>query len=504
MTAVKDIIASVGMALSEFFFDYGTIITAVVCILLAAGIFIMLYRAEKAGGGAKVRHTRYKFRAPDSLVSEAAAQSLAKAISIETVTGNAEQIEEFHRFLQQRYPLVFSKTEVDVINHGSLLIRWSGANSELPAALFTAHMDVVPAEGEWSCEPFEGIIKDDKVYGRGAVDCKNVLISLMESAEYLLKRDFCPDRDIYFAFGHDEEQGGEAGAAIIARLLKKRGVNIGMTLDEGGCIINGYMGSRNAAACVYVSEKCKCNIEITAHGKEGHASEPGKHTVIGILAEAVCRIEAAAEKKKMLPIACEYFKKSAGFMSFGKRFICANLPFTKPLAKAALASNPGCEAMMRTTSAATVISGGRIKNVLPARAAVSLDVRLLPGQSCKKLVEKYEKLLADLPCTVEVSFEGSPSEVSDYKSRAFKTLTDAVNDRFGRIPVIPAIMNGGSDSRYYESVCSCVYRFMPFVLTEEQLGAMHGNDENIPIQSLGAGVEFYIELMKRIGGTDGM
>jgi hypothetical protein len=137
-----------------------------------------------------------------------------------------QKFQDLHRWMKINYPLLAQKATWSVINHGSLLIELPSMNKTLPAALFLGHLDVVPVEdsSNWKYPPFAGTIEKDTLWGRGALDDKNAVIALLESAEAILKTNKIPQRRILLAFGHDEEVGGNLGAAQISKYLKDNNV----------------------------------------------------------------------------------------------------------------------------------------------------------------------------------------------------------------------------------------------------------------------------------------
>jgi carboxypeptidase PM20D1 len=141
-----------------------------------------------------------------------------------------------HDWLQTTYPAAHETMDREVVSDLSLVYRWPGLE-RCPAIGFVSHLDVVPVEedtGEdWSHPPFDGVVADGFVWGRGAIDTKDNLIYAMEAVERLASRGFQPACDVYLLFGHDEETGGGRGAAVIAGTLAERGVRFAWILDEG-------------------------------------------------------------------------------------------------------------------------------------------------------------------------------------------------------------------------------------------------------------------------------
>jgi len=495
VTTIRDFLAGVRIALGNFWYDYGAwfywIVGAAVVLFLGM-LTLRAFRCRTYYAG------RYKLEKANDEKDERIAGHLSAAVRFPTVTGEQKPLRELTEYLKKTYPLVFSRMKMDTLEGGSLLLCWQGEKSGRLPILFAGHLDVVPATGQWTHPPFSGERADGCVWGRGTIDCKHVVITLLETAERLLAEGYLPKRDIYFAFGHDEETGGDEGAAALADLLALRGVKLEMVLDEGGAIVNGYAGNRSAAAAlVGVTEKGMCNLKLTVSGTPGHASAPGRHTAAGLLSEAVCRLESTPFRKRTSPLTRRTLKQSAGCMYFFHRLLCANLPLTEPLCKAFLAKRPQDEALFRTTMAVTVLQSGHTPNVLPDEASAIVNIRLLHGDTIADAQRYVEDLTADLSCKVELINGVEPSGIADYEHEAFDMLRKTVQERFGAVPVIPNLFAGRTDGRRYEMICDAVFRFMPFVLSPQQLSRMHGEDERIPEECLGAASEFYEALIRR-------
>jgi carboxypeptidase PM20D1 len=168
------------------------------------------------------------------------AEHLAAAVRCQTVpldeggTPDPEAFAQLHRMLEETYPLVHQKLKRKVINGYSLLYTWMGSRPELGPVMLMAHQDVVSADpSEWTYPPFEGVIADGFVWGRGTLDIKNQLIGIMEAAETLLQDGYRPERTILFGLGHDEETGGVNGCKVMGQQLKERGVHLAGIEDEG-------------------------------------------------------------------------------------------------------------------------------------------------------------------------------------------------------------------------------------------------------------------------------
>ena len=183
--------------------------------------------------------------------ARAVAERLAAAIRCQTVplddtgTPDPEAFRQLHQLLQECYPLVHQKLKREVINGYSLLYTWQGSRPDLEPVMLMAHQDVVSADPtEWTHPPFDGVIVDGFIWGRGTLDIKNQLIGIMDAAETLLQQGYRPERTILFGLGHDEETGGVNGCKVMGQLLKERGVHLAGIVDEGGGISAGLAAGR--------------------------------------------------------------------------------------------------------------------------------------------------------------------------------------------------------------------------------------------------------------------
>ena len=229
-------------------------------------------------------------------------QNLSKGIQYKTVSYSEDAIPDsaaffgFHRFLEATFPLTHANLTLEKISTYSLLYTWKGSDASKKPIILMSHQDVVPVDqptlNEWEAGPFEGVISDTDIIGRGTMDDKGTLIGLLEAVEKLLEESFVPSQTIYLAFGHDEEVGGANGAAEIAKYLKAKGVRAAMALDEGGFIAENMVpGIENPVAMVNLAEKGFASFRLIVRTSGGHSSAPPKENTIGMLAQAIVDLE---------------------------------------------------------------------------------------------------------------------------------------------------------------------------------------------------------------------
>ena len=497
-----DLWASLQIFYSNFNAKYGRLFNAVIVLLILALVLYSLVRAILAGRKGRRVLSPLKTSQPDRDLTAHAVESLAQAIRIPSVTGDRAKIKEFGRFLRERFPNVADTMDCAVLPDGSMLLRWCSAQlSDQDPVLFSGHLDVVPGGDGWTvCEPFEGFRQDGRVYGRGAMDCKGVVIAMLESAESLIAEGYTPKRDLYFAFGADEESGGKRGAKAIADTLEQQGLKFALVLDEGGTIQDMECDGRTyAAAVIGMAEKQQVEYRVTVTCPGGHTSQPRRTTAVGILSEAICRIESAQPHHRMIPLVRQRLDAAISMYPFAKRFVIANKPLFNLLVSVAFRNDPNVNSLIRTTIVPTRVEGNfTASNVLPTTVSARLNARLLPGDTPEKVLSDLQELLSDLPLEVEQVYAGEESFITSDKQPMYRLLRDTIQEHFLHLPCIPTLMPSDSDARHYSNLSDCVLRFAPIVTGEEGGGNIHMGDEFLAEDSLGLAVEVYRGLMKKL------
>ena len=442
------------------------------------------------------------------------AEHLSKVIQLETVSYSFEKppapetLQSLHMLLEEMYPLAHKNLKREKINEFSLLYTWEGSKAELPGVLFMAHQDVVPVDpatlDNWTHPPFSGAIADGEVWGRGTLDIKSQITCTLDSVEELLKAGYQPERTIYLGYGHDEEIGGLKGANFVSKYMEEKGIHLAGVIDEGGMVAEKMLPGVNAPiALVGTGEKGYLTVELTVEAEPGHSSTPPKHTAIGILAQAITRLE-----NNPLPAHLETIENI--FRSAGKkapflfRLVFANLWLTRGLVGKMIGGKGETNAIIRTTTAVTLISGGIKDNILPREAKAKVNFRLFSGETSASTLEAVRKIVNDERVKVKaVENNGwDPSPVSRTDSPAYTTLEKTIQQFFGDAVVAPYLVLGATDARYYYNVCDSVYRFMPIQLGKNALHLIHGINEHISIEGLEKMAQFYASLMQAWGKAE--
>lgn len=441
---------------------------------------------------------------PVRIDAESVARRLGGGLQFATITWreperlDAEAFDGFRRYLESTYPRLHEALERESVAGHSLLYAWRGSDASAAPLLLAAHQDVVPVdEGAWSEPPFSGAVLGGEVWGRGAVDDKGALFCILEAVDTLLAEGWHPRRTVYLAFGHDEERGGELGAKQVAALLASRGVALESVLDEGGAVVEGFPGVvSRPIAVVGIAEKGSVSVVLRVEAEGGHSSVPPRHSAVGILASAVHRLERQPMPARLTPTTRGFVDALSPQLPFRARLVTENLWLFGPLLMPFAADVPPLNAMLRTTTAATVFHGGTKPNVLPRHVEAVVNFRILPGDTVQDVLDHVRRTVDDERIEISTTENPrNPSAVSPVDSEAWRRLARAIALHFPGTHPVPYLVVGGTDARHYGRLTPNVYRFSPFRFSEETRERFHGVDERLPVDALPTAIGFYRQLL---------
>ena len=423
------------------------------------------------------------------------AKNLSRLIQMETISTRIQPDKQkfyaFQDLLRQMFPALCSAVEWEDFD-GSFLLRWKGQTDSNPILLMNHHA-VVEATGQWKYPPFSGTFAEGKLWGRGTLDTKGGLWAMLQAAEELAEAGFVPKKDVYFFSACTEETGG-TGADTVSQILQQRGIRFSLVLDEGGMILEEPMaGAKGTFAMVGLGEKGCADLKFIARSAGGHASTPGKNTPLVRLGKFM----AAAEKADLFegdisPVVCEMLKRISSTMNQPLKFILGHAKALKPILLKVIPSvSATAGAMLKTTLAFTMAQGSAGYNVLPQEAWVIGNMRFSHHQGGPSSFEEVRKLAEKYDIEMEVLDPGFSSSLSDYNTHAFRLVEQAVKQVFPGVITTPYLMTGASDCRYMSRVSDNCLRFAPFRITQEQMGAIHGLNENVDLSALAPAVDFY-------------
>ena len=443
---------------------------------------------------------------------EKLAEILSKAIQQPTITvtagdpreGQAEPWLKQRHHLIQSFPNLFAIADKMMIKKHTWMVRWNGTSGAHDPLLFMAHQDVVPVnmgtQDDWDAPPFSGAIKDGYIYGRGALDNKSSMVTLLAAADALVAEGFQPTRTIWFLFGHDEEVSG-SGAQAAVEYFKLEDMRFEMVLDEGFWILEDFPLTGNRAGLIGISEKGYVTIRVKAEAAGGHSSVPPRNSANIQLSRALVALdENQMPTDFSKPPLSDMMTSLAPDMPFMQRMAFANLWLFEGLVESQFASISEANAMIRTTTAPTMLVGSVKENVLPQQSTALVNFRIHPNDTVDSVlahvqgvIAPFEGVSAEIYQAGGIGSEASP--VSPTNNRAYQVLASVASEAGEGAPVAPALVLGATDARWTTEISDNVYRFAPSVLDSEDLSGFHGTNERLKVENLSRMARGYAQIM---------
>jgi Acetylornithine deacetylase/Succinyl-diaminopimelate desuccinylase and related deacylases len=463
-------------------------------------------------------------------LSEKSVKRLAGGIRIPTVseyvnlTAN-NPFDRFKSYLPEVFPGVYSKMDTITINKYGLLLRWKGRNNTRRPILLLAHYDVVPVAGynplttepgeaifrmndavkapitiyqtNWTYPPFSGAVADGRIYGRGTLDDKGVLFSILEAADTLMAEGFQPEQDIWFAFGFDEEIGGTEGTVKMAEYFKSHNIDFDAVYDEGSVIIaSGQAGIAEPLALVGLAEKGACTIRITVKGMGGHSSMPPKKSSLVYATEIIQKLNKEQMPLTLTPPISSFLDQAGGNMKFSARMAIANKWVMERVLLNSMSKTPATNALVRTTTAISMAKGSNAPNVLASSAEIVVNFRILTGNTVDMVVKHVRKICEGYDVDIDISGAREPSTLSPENAHGYKLIRRIIPRLYPEAMVAPYISIVSTGAYEYGSVSKNIYRFVPVYLNEYEQRTLHNENEYISLENYAKMIAYFKELMR--------
>jgi len=477
------------------------IVAALAVLLLALVIVVTVRTVRFAPVSREARQGRTLPPVNDSLLAAHLAGALRfPTISMQDSGPALAPMRALHAYLAQTYPRTYAALAHEVVAPASLLFTWTGTDTTLDPVVMMAHMDVVPVEpgtvGGWAHPPFSGDVADGFVWGRGSLDDKVGVLATLEAVEALVTEGQRPRRTTYLAFGDDEEVEGHGAAAIVA-LLKARGAHPLVAMDEGSAIVRGIIPNvARPAALIGIAEKGHMSVRLTVNAAGGHSSMPPSQTAVGVLAQAIDRLEKHPLPARLDGAVEGMLAELGREMPLSSRIAMANLWLTRPLVIRMMSRSAATSASLRTTTAPTMVQGSPKENVLPIRAQAIVNFRIIPGETPATVLEHVRKVVDDTAVVITLAEPPAPpSPVSSTTSAAYEVLARDIAVLEPNAIVAPSLVIGATDSRQYGGYARDVYRFLPIRIGPADLDRIHGTNERIGVHDYARGVAFMTLLI---------
>ncbi|BBY09052.1 hypothetical protein MNVI_43700 [Mycobacterium noviomagense] len=372
---------------------------------------------------------------------------------------------------------------------GNVFARLAGADRSRGALLVHGHLDVVPAEpADWSVHPFSGAVEDGYVWGRGAVDMKDMVGMMIVVARHFRRAGIVPPRDLVFAFVADEENGGTFGAQWLVDNRPDLFAGVSEAIGEVGgfsLTVPRRDGGERRLYLIETAEKGLQWMRLTARGRAGHGSMVHDHNAVTVLAEAVARL-GRHRFPLVLSDTVVQFLAAVGEET-GHTFDTESADLEGAIEKLGPIARI-VKATLRDTANPTMLKAGYKANVVPAMAEAMVDCRVLPGRQAAFEAEVDELIgpdvtrewIRDLP-SYETSFDGD--------------LVDAMNAALLAVDpearTVPYMLSGGTDAKAFARLGIRCFGFIPLRLPPDlDFSALfHGVDERVPVDALRFGTQ---------------
>ncbi|MGY0019729.1 M20/M25/M40 family metallo-hydrolase [Streptomyces sp. YJ-C3] len=369
---------------------------------------------------------------------------------------------------------------------GNVVARIEGTDPSAEALLVHGHLDVVPAEAaDWSVHPFSGEVRDGVVWGRGAVDMKNMDAMILATVRQWARVGFRPRRDIVIAFTADEEASAEDGSGFLADEHPELFEGCTEGISESGAY-TFHDGSGKQIYPIGAGERGTGWLKLTAHGKAGHGSKVNAANAVTRLAAAVTRIGEHQWPIRLTPTVRAALSELAALYGIETDVHAADFDVDALLARLGPAASL-VEATVRNSANPTMLSAGYKINVIPGEATAHVDGRYLPGAE-----DEFHTTL-DALTGPDVDWEFHHREVAlqaPVDSPTFAKMRAAVEEFAPEGHTVPYCMSGGTDAKQFSRLGITGYGFAPLKLPEgfDYQALFHGVDERVPVEALHFGV----------------
>ncbi|MEX2447089.1 MAG: M20/M25/M40 family metallo-hydrolase [Dehalococcoidia bacterium] len=372
-----------------------------------------------------------------------------------------------------------------------VVARLRGDGSER-GLMLANHTDVVPVEeAYWSVPPFGGVVREGRVYGRGAVDMKGAAVMQLY-AVLLAKRLGLPlKRDLVFVAVPDEETGSEHGIEWLTRHRPDL-FDVAFCLNEGGSGLDAFGGRPAHLFEVAITEKEMAPLRLRAVGTPGHGSKPAADNPAVRLVHALARLARWERGLTVSPIA------RATLARLQEGGLIADLD-DRAAVEAAIAASPDTAAAFQNTLNVTMVEAGIKSNVIPAAAEAVVDCRLVTGQDREAWRREVEAYLDDprVEVTLLSEREPEPPAVSEWDTPLSHAIQAVLTEAFEDAVVVPSASIVGTDNRFLRHLGIPSYGFIPCLLSQEERDGFHGNDEYLTVDNFGMGLELMYEVVRR-------
>ena len=419
---------------------------------------------------------------------------LRQYLSIDTVNppGNESRGVAFLANILEQADIPFETAE-SAPSRGNVWARLKGGDE--PALILLHHIDVVPADAKyWDVPPLSGEIRNDYIYGRGAIDTKGLGIAQLSSFLALKDSGQKLNRDVIFMATADEEAGGFYGAGWLLENRPEIFEGVGYLVNEGG---SAMLLDDIPAFNIEVTQKVPLWLRLTATDIPGHGSAPRVTSSVKRILRAGARIADTQFERRVIPAVQAYFAALAPFQAGERQVMMSDISraldndafmFTLQM------EEPWRAALLSNTCSLTTLKGSNKINVVPPTAELELDCRLLPDQYPQQFLSELVTIIND--DNIEITrIMGFTPAISETDTPLYDAIENSVTKTMENAVLIPSVSTGFTDSHFFRDVDIVSYGFAPFLYLQGETTGVHGNNERISIENLTRGTKIMTDFL---------
>lgn len=422
------------------------------------------------------------------------ARSLSEMIRCATVSfagyRNEQAFTEYLNYIKMRYPLVFSRCE-DLCVDGCIFLKWQGKKAE-DALVMMSHSDVVPADDDWRYPPFDGVVAEGKIWGRGAVDTKSSFCAILEAVESLLAEDYVPEKDVYILSSFSEEVAGD-GAPNAVKWLKEHSVSVGLVIDEGGAVLESPLPMlKKDLLAIGIAERSSVRFLIEAQAGHGCSA-------LTNLSKFVTQKAPSLGKQQLTPELRELLNRVAPHLPDAMQKMIARVDrVEKPLIAMLTKLLPGFSSIFGPCVSFVPANSAAIENVKAGTAAAVAVVSVNQCDDLNKALDRFKAYAEENHIKVTEISRRIADGVEPLDGDGFKQVEAVANRVYGELIAVPYPIAGNTDARHFVGYAKHCIRLSPVRMSFAQIGTFHNKNENVNFDSMTKAVLFYRELVKDI------
>lgn len=413
---------------------------------------------------------------------------------------NQTEYDRFYHVLEEAFPYLHQKAQRLTFGSGCFVYIIKGKEA-VRNIMLMSHHDVVDAAEGWNSNPFDAVVKEEALWGRGTIDTKTPLFAELQACEELLKEGYdFSGINLFIGSSNNEETCGD-GMVLATQYFKEQNIQFDVVLDEGGAITTGMIpGVKQKSAMVAVHEKSRhvyrCTTKLQAKGHGG--LNPNKDSALIRMSQFIAEVNRKKiYKGSFAPEVKATFTSHAPYMSFPLNLLFGNFNVFSPIIKKVMTFIPQTSTMLSTEISFTTMFAGNKEDVqLKAKEVeATLFLRCVREEDLEKGLVEIKRIAKKYDVEIENVLRDY-CKPTDFNQKPYQILKEVLNKNFPDVLVAPFLLTAGTDARHFSDIAKNILRFAPIDLDKEQYASIHSANEHIKLENVGQCVCFYKDYIQ--------